>query len=989
MIFLNKFEGQLTGCMRLRKVLYSLFVLILAGSATKAVAQPSTCPPNIDFELGDFTNWVCGAGSATVPATVPLPVTAPIPGRHTIITTATNGTDTYGGFPTLCPNGSGNSVKLGNANTGAQSESISYTFTIPATATTFSILFYYAIVLQDPVTGHTTAERPRFQARITDVATNAPLPCVNFDFIATASLPGFLPSPFASNVWYKDWTPISINLSAEAGKTLKLEFTTADCTRGGHFGYAYMDVSPFCNGVISGSTLCGGEPNITMTAPFGFESYTWYSDATFSTVLSTTQTLSLSPVPAAGSVFPVIVTPYPTFGCTDTLYATITIATKPVSDAGPDATICANQQIQIGAPPNAGLSYAWTPAGQVSNAAIADPFASVTGITPTEFIVTTTDLLTGCFSKDTTYITGKLVDTTLAVAGKTTYCVGDPSPGIMTVPNVLSSVQWYDGATPIPGATGVTYQPSASGSYWAQVQQNGCTDSTRTIAFTVNPVPVSNAGPDASICVNQTIQVGVPPTAGLNYSWTPAGQVSNAAISNPFASVTGITSTEFIVHTIDPATGCNSYDTTYITGRVVDTAMALAGKNDFCNGDPAAGSLSVTPAATAVQWYDGATPIPGATGFTYQPLATGNYWAQIQQFGCSDSTRTVIFNIHAVPVVSFTPSSDSACITNHSFVFTNNSTTSDGSSMNYLWRFSDGTTQTALNATKTFLSPGAYTVKLITTTVFGCVDSTGFTTVHVMPNGTADFKWDSICTNRPVLFYNLSNEKGSPLVNYNWNFNNGGPGSAVKDPAPVIYTTSGQTDVTLRLTALGCENYPDSITKRVQVNNAKSGITYKDITVPEGSKMFIHARDSVGLYFQWMPMMQLSNYNARYTEFTAINDVQYLIRISDPHSCVTTDTLNMLVLKQPGFYLPTAFTPNGDGLNDVAKPYLVGMKGLKSFSVFNRWGNRIFYTTTYGKGWDGRYEGETQNSGVYVWILEFYDADNKVRLEKGTITLIR
>jgi gliding motility-associated-like protein len=153
--------------------------------------------------------------------------------------------------------------------------------------------------------------------------------------------------------------------------------------------------------------------------------------------------------------------------------------------------------------------------------------------------------------------------------------------------------------------------------------------------------------------------------------------------------------------------------------------------------------------------------------------------------------------------------------------------------------------------------------------------------------------------------------------------------------------------------------------------------------------MFIHARDSVGQFFQWLPMTQLSNYNTRYTEFTAVNDVLYQIRISDIHTCVTVDTMNMLVLKKPGFYLPTAFTPNGDGLNDVAKPYLVGMKGLKSFSVFNRWGNRIFYTTVYGQGWDGRFDGVAQNSGVYVWILEFYDENNKVRVEKGTITLIR
>jgi gliding motility-associated-like protein len=97
----------------------------------------------------------------------------------------------------------------------------------------------------------------------------------------------------------------------------------------------------------------------------------------------------------------------------------------------------------------------------------------------------------------------------------------------------------------------------------------------------------------------------------------------------------------------------------------------------------------------------------------------------------------------------------------------------------------------------------------------------------------------------------------------------------------------------------------------------------------------------------------------------------------------------MLVLKKPGFYLPTAFTPNGDGLNDVLKPYLIGMKSLKSFSVYNRWGDRVFYSETYGDGWNGKHKNADAGPGVYVWILSFVDSNNKVITEKGTVTLIR
>jgi len=134
-----------------------------------------------------------------------------------------------------------------------------------------------------------------------------------------------------------------------------------------------------------------------------------------------------------------------------------------------------------------------------------------------------------------------------------------------------------------------------------------------------------------------------------------------------------------------------------------------------------------------------------------------------------------------------------------------------------------------------------------------------------VPNGNANFTWDSICTSRPAYFYNLSNEKGSAQVNYNWTFNNGGPGSTLKDPLPVIYTTVGLVDVTLILTALGCENDPDTITRQVSCNIEKPGITYRTITVPQGSSQFIHVRDTVGNIFNWRPQIHLSMYDARYT----------------------------------------------------------------------------------------------------------------------------
>jgi gliding motility-associated-like protein len=401
--------------------------------------------------------------------------------------------------------------------------------------------------------------------------------------------------------------------------------------------------------------------------------------------------------------------------------------------------------------------------------------------------------------------------------------------------------------------------------------------------------------------------------------------------------------------------------------------------------------LTLNGSSGNVQWYEtSGGPIPGATGLTYQTTVSGSYWAELTQGGCPDSTSTVIVTIHPLPIPSFT-FVDTACVKSTVITFNNTSTAPDGANMSYLWSFSDGTTQTITDAVKNFLRTGIYTVKLDVTTEFGCKATSPLETVNILPNGVPDFTWDSICTGKPVKFTNLSNENGTALARYWWDFNNGDPISNVKDPAPVFYNMDPtQLAVTLKMTTLGCEADTQTVTKTIQVNKQAAGITYKGSTVPQGSSRWIHVRDTIGNIYNWRPQLQLSSYTTRYTEFFAISDdVTYYIDITDIHTCVTTDTITMLVLKKPGYYLPTAFTPNGDGLNDIVRPYLVGMKALKSFSIYNRWGNLLFYSATAGEGWDGKTRNVTQNAGVYVWVLEFYDSNNKLVKEKGTITLIR
>jgi len=92
---------------------------------------------------------------------------------------------------------------------------------------------------------------------------------------------------------------------------------------------------------------------------------------------------------------------------------------------------------------------------------------------------------------------------------------------------------------------------------------------------------------------------------------------------------------------------------------------------------------------------------------------------------------------------------------------------------------------------------------------------------------------------------------------------------------------------------------------------------------------------------------------------------------------------------EPRVFVPTAFTPNGDGLNDQFRPIAVGISKIEYFRVFNRWGELVFSTTVNGKGWDGNIAGKPQGSGTFVWVVRGIDYKGKHFFAKGTVTLIR
>lgn len=284
------------------------------------------CPPNLGFENGNFDHWSCFAGkfdSASQSRTTnPSP---PLATRHTIFKKSDKvERDPYGDFPVVCPNGSGYSIRLGNNDYNGEVDGIAYTVTIPPDKDVYSIIYNYAVVLENP--NHAAHEQPKFSAKVFDAATNDYIQCSSFDFTASGNLPGFklstAPIANSATVYYKPWSPVTIKLVGYAGKTLRIEFVVNDCTLGAHFGYAYLDINEDCSTPIAGNVVCNGANSTILVAPYGFMEYRWY-DAGFSTLLGTKNTLPLKPAPSSNTVFAVEVRPFPGVGCVDTLYTSI------------------------------------------------------------------------------------------------------------------------------------------------------------------------------------------------------------------------------------------------------------------------------------------------------------------------------------------------------------------------------------------------------------------------------------------------------------------------------------------------------------------------------------------------------------------------------------------------------------------------------------------------------------------------------------------
>ncbi len=146
---------------------------------------------------------------------------------------------------------------------------------------------------------------------------------------------------------------------------------------------------------------------------------------------------------------------------------------------------------------------------------------------------------------------------------------------------------------------------------------------------------------------------------------------------------------------------------------------------------------------------------------------------------------------------------------------------------------------------------------------------------------------------------------------------------------------------------------------------------------------------SGGVSYVWSPAGPLNNPFIQSPLATLSGDTRFTVYVQDNAGCIGKDEVFVKVYNGPTYYLPNAFSPNGDGLNDVFRPTPVGIVKTDYFRIFSRYGELVYETKQYRQGWDGMFKGKKQPQGTYVWMIKGLDRNGKIVEMQGTFILIR
>lgn len=376
------------------------------------------------------------------------------------------------------------------------------------------------------------------------------------------------------------------------------------------------------------------------------------------------------------------------------------------------------------------------------------------------------------------------------------------------------------------------------------------------------------------------------------------------------------------------------------------------------------GNFSWSP---AISISDPSSPTPQVT-----PPVTTTYYVSLEDGGCSnrDSVRVRVVNF-----VTLQTADTTICSGDN----TQLQIISDG--LQYTWSPAAAVSNPFIK--NPFTSPAASTTLTVTAVVGGCSATDSFTITPVpypVANAGADI---TVC-------YKGSGQLNGFTDGSSWNWS---PAQYLDNPSnlsPMVAPPRTAAFVLAAYDTRGCPK-PGLDTVLVIVRPKMNVSAGNDTAVIVGQPLQLNATG--GATYTWSPAFRLSAIDIA-NPVALFNSpstgLQYQVTAVDTAGCSESAYITIKVFQTgPTVFVPSAFTPNNDGRNDLLRPLGAGIKYIETFSVYNRWGQLLFTTRNNGQGWDGRFNGVMQATGTYVWFVKAVDFNNRPYFQKGVFTLIR
>jgi gliding motility-associated-like protein len=377
------------------------------------------------------------------------------------------------------------------------------------------------------------------------------------------------------------------------------------------------------------------------------------------------------------------------------------------------------------------------------------------------------------------------------------------------------------------------------------------------------------------------------------------------------------------------------------------------------------GNFTWTPANTLT---NANTPTP-----TAQPSATTTYIVNLDDNGCknSDSVR-----VRVVSFVSLQARGDTTICATDAVQLT---AVSNG--LRFQWTPATSLTNPAI--INPVARPAATTTYQLRATIGGC-SATDDVIVTAVPYPYA------AAGNDTVICYGTAAQLNARITGNSFTWS---PSSTLNNPAslvPIAFPAATTGYVLTVRDNIGCPK-PGQDTVLVTVLPKMNVSAGNDTAVVIGQPLQLAA--SGGTTYLWRPGISLNNpriFNPIAIYDLSFDSITYNVLIRTNNGCIDSASVTVHVFKtDPRIFVPTAFTPNNDGKNDVFNFIGVGISSIEYFRVYNRWGQLVFSTTINSRGWDGKIGGKEQGSGTYAWLVKGTDFTGKVVFAKGTVTLIR